>query len=162
MKTLALRLPHLSPHVAGVAAALSCAAAILGVMVWQLAIAVSSGVVPVPDQVPGARVQPPADTALPISGKTRGVPRTRTRCPGCGEIVSMREIGSGVEAPVIVVMDASMADGRDDPKAESVRGYEIIVRMNDGSQRVFNHSSPANWRPGERVMIIDGLNPSGK
>jgi hypothetical protein len=31
--------------------------------------------------------------------------------------------------------------------------------MAGGSSRVINHANPANWRPGERIILIDGANP---
>jgi hypothetical protein len=27
---------------------------------------------------------------------------------------------------------------------------------------VINYASPASWRPGERVIVIDGANPSNR
>jgi hypothetical protein len=30
--------------------------------------------------------------------------------------------------------------------------------MSDGSSRVFMDAHPANWRPGERVILIEGAN----
>jgi hypothetical protein len=69
------------------------------------------------------------------------------KCPECGVIVSMREIERpGANAgPGLAVGPAS--------------SYEIIVRMSDGTRREINHVNPANWRPGERVVIIDGVGP---
>ena len=35
-------------------------------------------------------------------------------------------------------------------------GGEITIRLMDGSSRVIADPNPAQWRPGERVMVIDG------
>jgi hypothetical protein len=55
-----------------------------------------------------------------------------------------------------------MAGTPDETRAGSARSYEITVRLADGSRRVIDHASPANWRPGERVIVIDGANPSDR
>jgi len=47
-------------------------------------------------------------------------------------------------------------------RVESTRSYEITVRLADGSSRVINDAKPARWRPGERVIVIEGANPSNK
>jgi hypothetical protein len=61
-----------------------------------------------------------------------------TACIGCGVVESVREI-----------------DGRDERAAESTRSYEVTIRLQDGSRRVFNEATPRSWRSGTRVMIID-------
>jgi hypothetical protein len=59
------------------------------------------------------------------------------RCPNCGWIEAKREL-----APLAV-----------DPQA--LRIYEYILRMQDGSMRVFQETLPTSWRLGERVMLIE-------
>lgn len=66
----------------------------------------------------------------------------RARCAECGVIISKREI----EAP------------GDEASLKSSRRYEITVRLEDGSNRVIDDVSPANWRAGERVTLIEGVN----
>jgi len=34
----------------------------------------------------------------------------------------------------------------------------VTVRLSDRSTQVFSDSNPANWRPGERVILIGGGN----
>ncbi|OGA22276.1 MAG: hypothetical protein A3I02_04475 [Betaproteobacteria bacterium RIFCSPLOWO2_02_FULL_67_26] len=41
----------------------------------------------------------------------------------------------------------------------STRGYEITIRMADGSSRVINEAYPARWRTGERLIVIAGTDP---
>lgn len=88
--------------------------------------------------------------------------RVKGRCPECGVIVSMRGIerhdqdsGSGAAGGVT-------AGHRDETRVKSTKSYEIVVRMAGGSSRVINHASPASWRPGERVIVIDGADPSNR
>jgi hypothetical protein len=70
----------------------------------------------------------------------------RARCEECGVITSKREIGEP-------------SDGKSLQSAlNSSRRYEITVRLADGSRRVIDDLSPANWRTGERVTLIDGVN----
>jgi hypothetical protein len=77
-----------------------------------------------------------ASLALDVpAGETRAGPR----CPECGMVVSVREIGWHDE--------------------ESSGNYESIVRMADGSSRVIDSSGPVRWRMGERLLIIDGAVP---
>ena len=70
-----------------------------------------------------------------------GKARARSRCPECGVIVSVREI-----------------ERHDDDTGS----YEFTVRMADGSKRVIDDVNPARWRPGERLIVIDGAHPSSR
>jgi hypothetical protein len=99
------------------------------------------------------------DQAVPV---TRDEARAKTRCPECGVIVSMREIDRQEEGSGRGAADGVMAGTQDETRAGSTRSYEITVRLADGSRRVIDHASPANWRPGERVIVIDGANPSDR
>ena len=60
------------------------------------------------------------------------------KCAECGTVASTREVASPI------------ADGAD-------RRYEITVRMNDGSSRVFVDTSVASWRPGVRLILIEAV-----
>jgi len=60
------------------------------------------------------------------------------RCPQCGWIESRLEIPPNVG----------------DPQARAL--YEYTVRRADGSSGVFREGLPASWRPGERVIFIEG------
>jgi hypothetical protein len=89
---------------------------------------------------------------VPATSETRVKPR----CPECGVIVSMREIevlnedsGPGATGGVV-------AGNPGETRVESTRSYEITVRLADGSSRVIIDAKPASWRPGERVIVIDG------
>jgi hypothetical protein len=47
--------------------------------------------------------------------------------------------------------------GRNETPGKSAKSYEVTVRMKDGSSHMFTHSMPGNWRPGERVILIEGV-----
>ncbi|MBU0753074.1 MAG: hypothetical protein KJ787_02155 [Gammaproteobacteria bacterium] len=40
-------------------------------------------------------------------------------------------------------------------KSGAGNGTAVTVRMADGSSRSFHDASPAKWRPGERVIVIN-------
>lgn len=82
--------------------------------------------------------------------------RVKARCPECGEIVSIREIN--VVRNTAAAPGGAVAGGHSGTRVISPRTYEVAARMADGSSRVFNDTSPARWRLGERVIIIDGAN----
>jgi hypothetical protein len=62
---------------------------------------------------------------------TGGDTRSKGRCKFCGIIESIRQVG-GV--------------------------HEVTVRLSDQTTRVLSDSNPANWRPGERIILIGGGN----
>ena len=66
--------------------------------------------------------------------------RAKARCDECGVVESMRRVAPVGNSPAL---------------------YEITVRMRDGSTRVSSDASPANWRPGEGIILIGGDNQSG-
>jgi len=79
-----------------------------------------------------ARVGTEAEAA---PAPAEGEPRVRVKCAECGIVASKRQIEQ-----------AGAASKR----------FEITVRMMDGSSRAFMDANPANWRPGQRVILIDG------
>lgn len=93
---------------------------------------------------------------------TTGEARAKPKCPECGVIVSMREIERQEEGSGPGAADGVAAGTQDETRAGPTGSYEITVRLADGSRRVIDHASPANWRPGERVIVIDGANPSDR
>jgi len=104
---------------------------------------------------------PALDPAAPLLAT--GEARVRARCPECGMIVSMREIevrDDDTGRPRTA--GGAVAGSRIETRVDSTRSHEITVRLADGSIRVFNDANPARWRSGERVIVIDGANPSNK
>jgi len=89
--------------------------------------------------------------------------RVKARCPECGVIMSMREIEVRDEDTGRPrTAGGAVAGSRIETRVDLTRSYEITVRLADGSIRVFNDANPARWRSGERVILIDGANPSNK
>lgn len=89
--------------------------------------------------------------------------RFKARCPECGVIVSMREIEVRDEDTGRPrTAGGAVAGSRIETRVDLTRSYEITVRLADGTSRVFNDANPARWRSGERVIVIDGANPSIK
>lgn len=82
-----------------------------------------------------ASVQAQVD-ALPDTAE----PRPRTKCPQCGVVESMQRVAGEGNSPTL---------------------FEITVRLRDGSTRVSRHASPAQWRLGERIIVIDGSHRQG-
>jgi len=104
-------------------------------LIWGVAVMLlsTSGVVAVMAGMPtsaGVEAQIPLVRA---GGKTRG--RIRMNCEECGVVMSRRN----------------------SEQFDSL-SYEVTLRMSDGSSRVFMDAHPANWRPGERVIFIEGAN----
>jgi hypothetical protein len=132
------RSPHLPIWIANAATTLLCAAGIASFMTW----------------LPTASGNPDEDTSLSerslqsvtaaaATGDLASVSvashtPTRATCAGCGVVELVREI-----------------DTRGDHAVESTRSYELTIRFQDGSTRVFNEATPRTWRPGARVMVID-------
>jgi len=128
MKTQANAAPYLRLLIGGGAAILFATAGITAAQAW---IAASSKAV-VADELPAQGTGPEAHVSL--------------KCAECGVVESTREIrqpGEGV--------DRGAAAG-ERPGSR----YEVTVRMKDGASRVFLDANPANWRPGERVTLIQG------
>jgi len=78
----------------------------------------------------------PASTAETHGGHVPavGIYSARRSCPECGVVSSTQGIGRA---------------------AEGINsGIEVTVRMRDGSSRQFTDTSSANWRVGDRMIII--------
>lgn len=125
----------LPPLITGVAIVLIGIAGIARMLGWGPNLADDSGDILALDQ------------KAPVSATSEA--RVGARCPECGVIVSIREIQAS---------GGTVAGSRSETRAKATRSYEITVRLADGSSRVFNDASSANWRSGERVIVIDGAN----
>jgi len=66
--------------------------------------------------------------------------RVGASCAECGTVVSSLEVEPAQGAQVADL---------------TVRRYEVTVRMNDGSNRVFVDANSAHWRQGQRVILIE-------
>jgi len=160
MKTQARRAQYLPLIMVGIAVILFSTAAIAAILGWRSASTDGSGDTADVRKVAVAAVE--ADPVPEYTAQRRAKVRARAkgRCAECGVIVSIGkmamhedEFGSGAATGL-------RAGNRDESQLKSARRYDINVRMADGSSHVVSHASPANWRTGERVIIIAGANPS--
>jgi outer membrane lipoprotein SlyB len=94
------------------------------------------------------------DQSAPVPAANEA--RVEARCPECGVIVSMREIEVRSDDASPGATGEAVAGGQSGTRVISPRTYEVAVRMADGSSRVFNDTSPARWRLGERMILIEG------
>lgn len=86
----------------------------------------------------------------PTGGSSDTLARIPGKCAECGVIVSVRE------------MDAHAEGAGLDESGGVVARHEITIRMADRSSRVISDASPASWRPGEPVILIDGANSANR
>jgi hypothetical protein len=127
MDTLVYKLPRLPLAAAGTVAVL-----LSGIAIAALALSAQGfNGAPAPD-APAVADAVPAPAAPAVRAR---------RCAECGVIESTREI----TAP-----DAGTA-------ATPPRNYEITIRMQDGTMRVIHDAKPAQWRRGEPVTVIAGV-----
>jgi len=154
------RVPPLPLLIGGVVAILLGTSGFAALTAWTPAATDEAGIVFASDELP----TPPA--ALLGAHAPRATPqgegdtRSTEKCAGCGVIASTREIkalGAGIDAGTPV--GQARRDQYDLP-GKSTRSYEVTVRMNDGSSRVFTDPNPANWRPGQRVVLVEGAGHS--
>ncbi len=88
--------------------------------------------------------------------------RVHRRCAECGQVVSMTEITAN-EVSLDMAQEGSTTDSNEiDKEVNSVTRHNVVVRMTDGSIRVLNNVSAADWRVGERVIVIAGTTPRHK
>lgn len=69
------------------------------------------------------------------------------------------QVGGGRGKDVATVVGAvggAVAGNEIEKRSGSTQHYEITVRFDDGSSRVFNEASPPAWQPGDHVRVIDG------
>lgn len=84
---------------------------------------------------PGARDATPEGES-PATARLSAVGQSRLRCPECGTVESIRQVG------------------RDGADGAAGNGYEITVRLRDGSRTVLSEARPGSWRRGSRVLVI--------
>ena len=162
MNTQANKSRYLPLLIAGIAVILSSTVGIAAIIGWLPAATDGSGDILALDDLPVASAKPVAGTAQAAPGQVAGEARAKGRCAECGVIVSMREIDARDEDAGLDASGGAVARNQDELRVTSARRYEITIRMADRSSRVINHASPASWRPGERVIVIDGANPSNR
>jgi hypothetical protein len=146
MKTQADKSTYLPLLLTGIAIILFSTAGIARVMGWS------------PNPTGASSDTVALDQTADVSATSES--RARPRCPACGVVVSMREIERhGEDIGPGAGGGATAGDG-DETGLKTNGSYEITVRLVDGSSRMFVDANPARWRTGERVIVIDGANPS--
>jgi len=110
--------------------------------------------------VASARAVAMAAATAPHRAIAKG--RVYGTCTECGRVVAMRKISEQNRGPGVEPAGPPWTvDGNKTPTNSAMR-HEITVRMSNGSTRVINHATAANWRPGEKIIVIDGATPSYK
>ena len=69
------------------------------------------------------------------------------------------QVGSGRGKDVATVLGAiggGFAGHQVEKSVKKTKEYQIVVRYEDGTQGLFTQDTPPNWRPGDKVKIIDG------
>jgi outer membrane lipoprotein SlyB len=137
---------------------------------------------PEPEPLPAPRPVTHAPVHKPV--QVAEAKLDRNWCSNCGNIESVRTIthraqGSGLGAAGGAVLGGLLGNqigggsGRQlatvagavggavvgnqvEGNMKATHSYEIRVRLDDGSQRVFRQSSNPSWRTGDRVRIVNG------
>lgn len=112
------------------------------------------------DKYPAQTVNPVGTEARTALVRAEGEVRRKARveCEECGVVVSRQKIqrlDAGADSGAtdrVTGYDQSTISG------QAALSYEVTLRMKDGSSRAFMDAHPANWRPGERVIFIEGAN----
>lgn len=69
------------------------------------------------------------------------------------------QVGAGrgnTVATAIGGLGGAVAGNEVEKRVKSTTGYEVTVRLDDGSSRVVSEGSPSAWHPGDRVKIVSG------
>jgi hypothetical protein len=85
---------------------------------------------------PMTRLSAAASTRTAGPAATEGLnPRLTARCRTCGIVETVRAFRAAGAAPA---------------------GYELTVRLRDGSRQISSQSDSARWRVGDSIMLIGG------
>ncbi len=180
METSTSKSPSTMLWIAGTAVTLFCAAGIAAIMGWIPTS--SAGANGNPASTTASSANSPSKTyAAPVH--TASNAPIHKVCGDCGIVESTREIsepgkGTGVGgvggAVVGGVLGHQIGNGRGndlatvagavggafagnaiEKRVNSTKSYEVTVRMEGGSSRVFSEAS-SNWHNGDHVRIVDG------
>jgi len=69
------------------------------------------------------------------------------------------QVGGGRGKDVATVLGAiggGVAGHQIEKNVKTTKEYQIVVRYEDGTQGLFTQDTPPNWRPGDKVKIING------
>lgn len=177
MITETKRSPHPMLLAAGMALILFCAAGISAIMGW-----IPNSMGRNTDMVAAEK-----PSRAPTAAKTLTAPVrvAKTACASCGVVQSVRAIetrgtssgvgavggavvggllgnqvggGHGKEAMTVVgALGGALAGNQIEKSVKSTTSYEIVVRMENGSNQIIHESSPSSWRSGDHVKIVNGV-----
>ena len=130
------------------------------------------------------RTAPAQAHSAPPQGQVANAVPDQRRCLECGVIESTREIesrgeGSGLGAlggavvggilghqvgagrgqdlaTVVGAVGGVVAGNEIEKRAKSTKGYEVTVRLDDGSTRVIHEANAPTWRNGDHVRVVNG------
>jgi outer membrane lipoprotein SlyB len=173
--------PHPLMWVTGIAIILFCVAGLAAFMGW---IPSSIGSTTDNATLAAAPAQPPATKPHAATIHNPNNTYAMAKCAECGVIESTREVntrgdGSGLGAvggavvggvlghqvgagrgkdlaTVAGAVGGAVAGNEIEKRAKSGKSYEVTVRFDDGSSRVFDEANPT-WRNGDHVRVIDGM-----
>lgn len=171
MNTQVNKSPQLLMWIAGIAVILFSIAGIAAFMGWTSP----------------SKVEDNAALAKPSRSASNSF---KAKCADCGQIESVREIvtrgettGLGVVGGAVVggaignqvgagrgkdlatvagAVGGAVAGNEIEKRAKSTKSYAITVRLDDGSSRVINETSPPTWRPGDQVKVTNGAIQSNR
>lgn len=142
-------LPSLPHWVGGVAGLLLAGGVIAAAMAWMPAITGTAGSIADSGRQPDNGSEAPAENS-PLSADV--ATRSTWRCAECGVVAATRELNSAADG---VDAGGLMTIARAGMPAESGQRYQVVVRMNDGSSRMFIAANSDHWRAGEHVIVLD-------
>jgi len=171
---------HPLAWVAGIAVILFSAAGIAAIMGWIPAS--MSG--DVNDRTSKSAPHAPMSKAKISPAQVASSAPVAAKCSNCGVVESVREVSVGGEgsglgaaggavvggllghqvgggsgkqiATVVGAVGGAVAGNEVEKRVKSTKGYEVTVRLDDGSTRVISEVTPPSWRTGDHVRIIDG------
>jgi outer membrane lipoprotein SlyB len=171
--------------VAGIAVILFSLAGIGAIMGWiptSMGRGADNTDIAVPDKNSAVSGKPPYKAPAAAAAHTAA---SSARCSDCGVIESSREVstkgeGSGIGAAggavvgglignqigngrgntvatVLGAVGGAVGGNEVEKRVKASKGYEVTVRMDDGSSRVISETNAPAFRAGDHVRIVNGV-----
>lgn len=159
MNTHISKFPQSLMWVAGAAITLFCATGIAAFTGWipnSMGRSAQDSDFAVSDRPSPAESRTIAVNATPTKPGASTTQRKAARCPGCGRVESVEQVTTKDIATVIGPIGGVMAGNEIEKRARATTGYDITLRMNDGSTRVIHQLSQPAWRTGDPVKLVSG------
>lgn len=130
------------------------------------------------------------NSSTPARSSSYSSNSSKAKCTDCGRVESIQEVvtrgdssglgavggavvggavgnqvgaGRGKDlATVAGAVGGAVAGNEIEKRVKSTKSYAITVRLDDGSSRVINETSPLAWQPGDQVRITDGTIQSNR